>query len=264
MAKYSDYVKNDTLDQEIVDASTNAAVRQDDATIPERFRGKSAEEIAQSYVELERLNSRQAQDLGTMRRTVDELLALKLPSEVQEGQPSKKSLTVDEIYDKPDESIRRVVKEETTDRIAELERELQRERGERALAKFTETFPTWQTDVASPEMLNWIKEKPYRVRLAMAADKGDLDAAADLFGSYYDTRKPVVKAERRAETKRKVLDAGLETSGAPVPETVETYSRSALMEKRIAAKRGNSEAQRWLDSHSQTIQQAYAEGRVVD
>lgn len=264
MAKYEDYVKDD-LSTEIEDASTQSEQRQEEATIPERFRGKSPEEIARSYTELEKLMSKQAQDLGTMRKTVDELLALKLPSDVQGAQPSKKPLSSDDLYENPDESIRRVVKEESADRIAQLEQELQKERINKALERLTSQFPTWQQDVRSPEMINWIHEKPYRVRLARAADAGDMDAAADLFGSYYDSKpKPAKEKETRADKKRRVQDASLETSGAGVPETVETYSRSGLMEKRIAAKRGDAAAQRYLDAHAQSIQQAYAEGRVVD
>ena len=57
MAKYTDYVKDD-IDSEIEDASTKAAERQDESAIPERFRGKTVEEVAHSYTELEKLNSR--------------------------------------------------------------------------------------------------------------------------------------------------------------------------------------------------------------
>ena len=263
MAKYSDYVK-DEIDNEIEDAAGGSAERTG-ATIPERFKGKSAEEIAASYSELEKLNSRQAQDLGSLRRSVDELLALKSPqSDTGAEATSKKPITVDDVYENADETIRKVVREESSDRIEALERELQVGKAEKALAEFTVRYPTWQEDVKDPAMLNWIKDRPYRVRLAMAADQGNLDAADELFGTYYDTQKKVVTEEKKRERKQKVRDAGLESAGAGVPETVERYSRSALMEKRIAARRGNAEAERWLNAHGDSIQQAYAEGRVVD
>jgi hypothetical protein len=264
MAKYSDYVK-DEIDSEIEDASDQSEQRQEGAAIPERFKGKTVEEVAQSYSELEKLNSRQAQDLGALRRSVDELLALKSPtSDTRAEATSKKPITVDEIYENPDEVIRKVVKEESNERIEQLERELYNGKVEKAMAAFTTRYPTWQDDVKDPAMLNWIKERPYRVRLAQAADQGNIDAADELFGTYYDTQKKVVTEEKKRERKQKVQAAGLESAGAGVPETVERYSRSALMEKRIAAKRGNAEAERWLNAHGDSIQQAYAEGRVVD
>jgi len=264
MAKYSDYVK-DELEQEIEDAGDQQQQRQDDAEIPERFKGKTVEDVVKSYTELEKLNSRQAQDLGALRRSVDELLALKSPRDDTRAEAnSKKPITVDEIYENPDEVIRKVVKEESAERIESLERELHNGKVERAMAAFTERYPTWQEDARDPAMLNWIRERPYRMRLAQAADQGALDAADELFGMYYDTQKKVEKEEKKRERKQKVQAAGLESAGAGVPETVERYSRSALMEKRIAAKRGNAEAERWLNAHGDSIQQAYAEGRVVD
>ena len=70
MAKYEDYVKNDIIEDELEDAIESAHTRKDEgATIPERFVGKPVEEVARSYTELEKLYSRQAQDLGAMRRT---------------------------------------------------------------------------------------------------------------------------------------------------------------------------------------------------
>lgn len=264
MAKYEDYVK-DEIDNEIEDASEAAAARADGTVIPERFQGKTVEEVAQSYIELEKLNSRQAQDLGALRRSVDELLALKSPTTSTGAEAkSKKPISVDDIYSNADETIRNVVREESAERIEKLERELYQTKTEKALAVFTDRYPTWQEDVKDPGMLNWIKDKPYRLRLAQRADAGDLDAADELFGTYYDTRKKVETEEKKRERKQKVQSAGLESAGAGVPATVESYSRSALMEKRIAAKRGDSSAERWLNAHADAIRQAYAEGRVND
>lgn len=264
MAKYEDYVKDD-LDQEITEAAENAEARQEGEVIPERFKGKTAEEIARSYVELEKLNSRQAQDLGALRRSVDELLALKSqPASEGAEAKSKKPVSVDDLYEDADSTIRNVVREESQTRIEQLERELQQTKVEKALAAFTDKYPTWQEDVKDPAMLNWIREKPYRERLALAADAGDFGAADELFGTYYDTQKKVAAAEKKQEKRRKVEAASLESAGAGVPERVERYSRSALMEKRIAAKRGDAAAERWLAAHSASIQQAYAEGRVDD
>lgn len=264
MAKYEDYVKDD-LENEIEDAAEQTAQREEASTIPERFKGKTAEEIAQSYIELEKLNSRQAQDLGALRKSVDQLLTLESPKERAGAEAtSKKPLSVDDIYEDPDKAIRKVVQEESAERIEALERELQQTRFQRGLQEFGKQFPNWKEDVKDPAMLNWIQAKPYRVRLAAAADRGDLGAAEELFGTYYDTQKKVVTEEKKKERKQKVQAAGLESSGASVPETVERYSRSALMEKRIAAKRGNDAAERWLAAHSESIRQAYAEGRVDD
>lgn len=269
MARFADYVKNepDTLEQEIVDAGTNAEERREEGgEIPERFKDKSREEVAQSYVELEKLNSRQAQDLGKLRRTVDEMLELQLrsPAPGQE-KPSTKPVDAEALLDRPDETVRGIAKQEVDARVQNLEAELRNERIERAKVAFTAQFPTWEQDVKDPAFLNWVREKPHRVQLALHADQtGDWSAAETLFGTYYDQREVRKQKQTKEERKQQVKEVSLETSGAGVPDLETKYSRSELMEKRIAAKRGDRKADAWLRAHAEDLAIAYEEGRIVD
>lgn len=271
MAKYSDYAKNEqtpeSLETEIAEAGARTEERREEAgsALPERFRNKSAEEIAQSYIELEKFNSRQAQDLGKLRKTVDELLELQLrkPEEV-DGKPQHKPVAVEDLYEDPDAAIRNVARTEVETRVKSLEQELQAERVARARAEFTKQFPTWEDDIKDPAFKNWVLEKPHRVKLAQAADSGAVDAAETLFGTYYDHKEARAKAEEKERRKTAARAASLETSGAGAPSVEETFSRTALMDKRIAAKRGDRNAQRWLQQNAESIAIAYEEGRIVD
>jgi ribosomal protein L29 len=268
VAKFDDYAKtqNDELEQEISDASAKTDERREaGGELPERFKGKSAEEIAQSYIELEKLNSRQAQNLGQLRKTADELLALQL-REVKHGQdkPTTKPVESSDLFDNPDESIRNVAKQEVDTRVKALEAELLNERVARAKGEFTKQFPTWEQDVHDPEFINWINEKPHRVRLARDADSGDFGAAETLFGTYYDQREVKSAKVSKEERRQKVKEVTLETSGAGAPDLETKYSRTALMEKRLAAKRGDRNADHWLRSNAESIAIAYEEGRIVD
>jgi hypothetical protein len=270
VAKFEDYAKQlettDALDQEIQDAAAGSEERKQEAgNIPERFKGKTPEEIAQSYVELEKLNSRQAQDLGRMRKTVDELLELELrrPADTQDA-PRAKPVEAEDLYANPDETIKSVVNREVRPHVEKLEQELMQERIGRARAEFAQDYPEWEKDVHDPAFVNWIQERPYRVRLARAGDAGDFDAARDLWASYYEHRDLAKREQSKAERKQKVKEATLETSGASAPEVTETFSRAALMEKRLLAKRGNRDADFWLRSNAERIAIAYEEGRIVD
>lgn len=267
MAKYADYVKTDEIEQEIEEAASAAEDRQEEATttIPDRFKGKSAEEIAASYAELEKLNSRQAQDLGRLRRTVDELVALELQKSAGgRDEPSTKPVTVEDLYEDPEGTVSRVVESKVSSRIEDLERELQQERLRRKQESFSAKFPNWQDDVRSPEFVDWVRESEYRTRLALDADKGDFDAAETLFGTYRDLKQARQEAQKKQQTRQRVREVGLESSGAGAPDPIEKFSRSELMEKRIAAKRGDPSAQRWLDAKADAIAIAYAEKRISD
>ena len=268
MAKFEDYAKQPDLEleQEIDEAAGKTEERREAGSdLPERFKGKSAEEIAQSYIELERLNSRQAQDLGRMRKTYDEVIELQLRGpDFKQDKPPTKPVEASDLFDDPDRSIRNVAKEEVDARVKSLEQELMQERVARAQATFTTQFPTWQEDVRNPEFLNWIQEKPHRVKLARDADNGDFGAAETLFGTYYDHRESRKAKETKEERRQRVKDVSLETAGAGAPDLEQTYSRTALMEKRLAAKRGDRNADHWLRTNAESIVIAYEEGRIVD
>lgn len=267
MATIADYM-SESLTDEINDSATKQQAR-DAKTgqfVPERFAGKSAAEIAASYEELEKLNSRQANDLGAMRKTVDQLIQVQAsaasPAPVQTAAP----VSVDDIYENPDEVIRRVAREESSSELTTLRSEIDNLKMERKLATLDNKFPEWKIKAQSPEFLTWIQESPYRTRIAQDADSGDFDAAEEILGMYYDsTTKAAAPEPKVPQVDQAALrDAMLESSSPAQPEMVDTYSRSELLEVRLDAKNGNLKAQRFLASHAEAIANAYAEGRIVD
>lgn len=265
MARYDEYAAGG-LDAEIADANANQQARDDKGRfIPERFKGKDITDVIQSYEELEKLNSRQSQDVGALRRQVEELTnAVQTSGPAQE--PSK-PVTVDDIYEDADATLRRVVREESTSEIEDLKKELDNMRVERRLSQIDDKFTDWRTKAQTSEFSTWIQESPYRARLVQEADAGDFDAAEELLGMYYESEAQADTNEEVAapvSAAQQLADAMLET-GSPAPKgTDDVYSGSELMELRISAKKGDLRAERWLAAHADSIANAYAEGRIVD
>lgn len=267
MAKYEDYVKQN-LDEEIDEAAAGSEERKEQFKIPDRFVGKSPEEIARAYVELESLHGRQANEYGQLRKTFDTLLELKnVPSEPAKPAVQKKPVTVDELYDNADDAVRRVVREESQSRIEELERKLQEAERAREIdasrASFERNHPSWKTTVQDPTFIEWIKKSPYRVRMAQVADAGDFIAADELFSTYAEIQSATADRTKQAK-KAAVREAALESSGGAAPTSVEKYSRSKLEEVRVRARQGDASAERYLTAHGDDILRAYAEGRIVN
>lgn len=266
MAKIADYVKDD-IDDEIVEANAEAEARAKQEVIPDRFKGKSKAEIAASYVELQSLSSKQANDLGTMRKTVDQLLELQSQTPASpEPEVTAPPITVDDLYDDADGQIRRIAREESSDKIEALEKRLAASEANVGLKELTAKFPEWRSDAADPDFLAWVREKRSRIMLIQAADALDFEAAEELLESYYDSKAdPVVEPDTTVEdTEQALRDATLETGSPPVTEMVDTYSRHELMELRIASKQGDRKAERYLAAHAESIATAYAEDRIVD
>lgn len=264
MAKFEDYEQKGELDQEIADAADKSETREGESSfkMPERFTGKSAEEIAQSYTELESLNSRQAQDLGTMRRTVDEFLTLK--SVQPDPDPVElEPITVDDLYDDPQGAIARGVEAATGDRISQLEQELVKARLQTRVSSMNDRFEGWQEEVRSPEFVTWVQESPYRLRIAQAADKWDMDAAEEIIEMYRDV-KGVSSDRDQVQRDLALSDASLESSSAEVPLLEDTFSRAVLLTKRIAARHGDPEAEAYMKQNAEAIAIAYEEGNITD
>jgi hypothetical protein len=257
---------NDALDSEILDAQEQQLARDEAAElgfeIPEKFKGKEITDIVKSYTELEKAYSRQGKSLGEMRQTFDEYIRSQSANPAPKEEP-RKPLTVDELYENPDEAIRRTVDSTTSPRLKQIEEQLSRAKLETQLEKFEKRHPDWKKEAASPEFQNWVTSSPYRMRLAAAADKYDLDAAEDLFSAYADTRRTDTNEEKE-ERSAKLKNATLETSSPSTPRRTKTFSRREVMDKKTRAAKGDWQAGEWLRENSASIDAAYAEGRIVD
>lgn len=285
MAKYEDYVKRDPatgqfkargeVEQEI-DAAAQAQVQRQQQEsqgyeMPERFAGKSAEDIAKSYTELEKLTGRSNDRLGQLEQslaaatsTINQLSSVQTPSPAE--QQDTRPVTVDDLYDDADGNIRRIVREESAGKIEALEKELEQSRTQGQVSQFTGKYPEWQEDARTPEFLNWVQENGYRAKLAQAADNYDFDAADALFGMYYDSKGHTQADDNTndVERDRQLRDASLESGGPVSGDMTQTYSRSELGEIRIAARQGNRKAIRYLETFGADITAAYGDGRIVD
>lgn len=269
MASYADYAKKqDELETEILDAASATQDRKDnpDTTIPERFRNKSAEEIAQSYVELERKFSQQGNDLGQMRKTLDEFIRLQSEAMVTKPDPEddEKPKTIDDLYTDAEGTIRDVVAKEAGERLERVERELATNKVREELEALTQEFPSWRTDVESPGFIEWIKKDPIRQQTALIASQHNNTAAArSLISTWYEVNA-AKQATEKVQREAQLRDGSLEGSGGSHGGTAQVFSRRALMEKRVAAKRGDEAAQQYLFDNREAIAIAYEEGRISD
>ena len=181
MAKFEDYKHlngaDDELNKEIDDAAKNQETRQDAPedsdtfVLPKQFEGKSVEDVAKSFVELQKLNSRQAQDLGRMRQTVDQFIELSAQKGGDSGTESSDTaetppVDYDTLIDDPEKAISQVVDKAVGRRVAELEKTISEKDTELALAKFEEEHSDWQDIIADQAFVDWVGKSRHRISLA--------------------------------------------------------------------------------------------------
>jgi hypothetical protein len=141
-----------------------------DDGIPEKFKGKSAAEIAQSYANLEAELGRKSQEVGSLRGLTDQLLELKRTEDLTNngGQPTPTEVTADDLLADPRNAIRTVAAEETSQtnsRVDALEAQL-------ALKAFEDRYPTFRQDQTDEKFQDFVQKSNYRSNLAGKAAQG--------------------------------------------------------------------------------------------
>lgn len=236
--------------EEVVDNSDNLE-KQITSNVPDKFKGKSLEDVIQSYTNLEKEMGRKNNELGELRKLTDDILKQELSKPKQEEKRPK--IDLDKFYEDPDAEIERVVEHRlkgTTDKLAQIEKQA-------ALKEFETKHPNWRDVHGSSEFEQFVMASPLRQRLYARADSYDLEAADDLFNlykEYSDLKASSLKAEQ-ARQKEDGLKKASSESGSTGASTRKVYKRSDLIRLKMQdpAKYQAMEPE---------IMAAYAEGRV--
>ena len=233
--------------------------------IPEKYRGKTAAEIAEMHMNAERELGRARNEVGTVRKLADELLGIHrsaIESNQQHKPKERPKLTTDALFDDPDRAITEIVREERAQVEQALEARLARSEKALALQEFEKRHPGYQDLMENEDFTGWIQQSPHRMRLAAAAIQDDFVAADELFSTYEEIRQYREKAAPRQQ-KADVRQAQLARSGGSNAAGVvgtgagkKIWSRAELIEMRIR------DPQKFDSLYESEILPAYQENRV--
>jgi len=213
--------------------------------IPERYQGKSLEDIIEMHEEAEKALSRQGNELGENRKLVDKLL--------QTEQFNPKPAPVDETLDwdyEPEKAASRLVQQE----VGAIKQELDQYKAQTALEKFKQSYPDFDSVTSSPEFMSWVAGSEYRSNLYNKNVQGvDLVAASELMQGWKDNAPaPVNEEKRQQDLKAGAMEKGASSGGS----RKKMWSRAYIREMRI------KEPMKYKQ-HYDEIMAAYAEDRVT-
>lgn len=243
--------------EEVVNASPPEDIEPE---IPNKYKGKTLEEIVKMHQEAEKLIGRQAQEVGEVRKLADELIKRQLESKQT---PDAKVAEEEDVdwFAEPEKAVRNAVDKHPA--VKEAQETVQRFKQQEFMTKLQSDFPGFQTTVADPEFAQWIQASPVRLRLYAAADNLDFDSAAELLNTWKLVKpapveqkaqvqavSPEVKADRAAAMKAVAVD-----TGSTGNVSAKIYRRSDLIRLQL------EDPQRYMDMQPE-IMSAYAEGRV--
>jgi hypothetical protein len=236
----------------------------EDPKIPDKFKGKTAAEIAESYTNLEKRFGGLTQDLGTQRKLTDQLLDLKRADDLsQAGGDREIEISSTELLDDPTGSVKKLVEQAQHKEVSELRGEINALREKEQFDSFTSKHSDAVAIAESTDFHEWAAATQYRQGLLEQAKGRDYSAADSLITEYKLSLKSIAPDTDDSSEEVDGLSAakkvGLESSGSAEGSNSggKIYRRADLMRLRI------EKPDLYKDpAYQAEIMKAYAEDRV--
>ena len=228
--------------------------------VPEKYKGKTFEDIVKMHQEAEKLIGRQAQEVGEVRKLADDLIKQQLNTK-QDTQPSVDDNEIDYFAD-PNKAVNHAV--ENNPVVRQLKEQAEIQTRQNVVAALQQKFPDYLSIVQTEDFANWVKSSKVRINLLTEAENYNFDAANELLETY--TALKGVKAQQAqkvdselVQNDKTVRSQALKTAAVQKGGTGEVskpiYKRADIIRLRM------TDPSRYNDMHDD-IMQAYAEGRV--
>lgn len=231
-------------------------VAEEQSSIPEKYRGKSLEDLVQMHQEAEKLVGRQGDEVGELRKVVDEYIRTQL----QESQAPKQQQEPDEEIDffvDPKKAMSRAI--ENHPKIREAEEYSQQYRKQNALAQLQAKHPDMQSILQDTKFAEWVKASKVRTRLFVEADQEYNYESADELFSLWKERAAVVQQTNNME--QQARKQSLKAASTGNARGTGEAARKKIYRRADIIKLMKTDPDRYA-SLSEEIFQAYADGRV--
>lgn len=225
--------------------------------LPEKYRGKSAKQIAQMHMEAEKLVGRQAQEVHSVRALADDLIKQQLKSTKEQEATQSTSSDID-FFENPQAAIQKAIESDPSVKEARLA--AQQFKAMQTQASLNQKHPDFPAIMAEPEFQQWIGQSSIRQQLFQQADKNyDIAAADELFSTYKQIKQARVQAvdTTATETRKQSLKAAQVDAGGTGETSKKVYRRQDILEMM----RSNPERY-YSESIQNELTRAYAENRV--
>lgn len=233
------------------DKQLSESVEQKSETvIPEKYKGKSVEELITWHQEAEKKASRLGNEIGDVRKLADELLKSQLVKKAEIAQPQE----VD-FFENPQEAMRQAIDNSPKVRAAE-EYALNAQR-QMAVQNLIQKHPDYLQVAQDQEFNDWVAKSNVRKNLFQAAQNYDFEAGDELLSTFKELRS--AKQQKVSQVENKARDSALQAASVETSGTSETsrkiYRRADLIRLRM------QDPARY-EAMSDEIYKAYSEDRV--
>ena len=251
------------LEPEAADVEAQAEaeeVEQSQATeddLPEKYRGKSASEIATMHRELEQRLGQQSQEVGELRKAFDEMVKQSIAAQQAPSAPEPEVDEVDFFTD-PQAAVRKAIENHP---MLKQSRAVAAEMAKsQALAQLQAAHPDMKEVLTDTGFQEWVGKSQVRKELFERADKGYDFAAADELLTLYKERRGIVEQTAKVEKVAQQNEIKKASTGSARSNPDSTKSRK-VYRRRDIIELMNRDPKRY-EAIMPEIMKAYQEGRV--
>ena len=229
--------------------------------VPDKFSGKSVEDIVKSYQNLEQELGRKSQEIGELRNLSDSFLKAEIsrngPQTSQTNENSNNE-TEDDFFEDPSKAVNSLI--EKHPRFQEFQEFQAKQSQDTSKVQLEQAHPDYVDIVQDTGFQDWVKASKFRVNLFEEADKYNYEAADELL-THWKERSMIDKTaevkQEQANSRKKALKTGKTESRSSSDSTAgkKTYRRADLIRLK------QNDPNRYADLADE-IFNAYAEGRV--
>jgi len=228
---------------------------QEQSTVPEKYHGKSLEEVVQMHQEAEKLLGRQSGEVGELRKVVDDYISTQTPTQA----PQQYVEPEDDIdyFTDPQGAVNRAI--ENHPKIREAQQYTEQYKKQSSLSMLQAKHPDMQDILGDPKFAEWIKASKIRTQLFVAADQQyDADSADELF-TLWKERKAVT--QQTAKVEKQARKQTLKAASTGNARGSSQGTRKKIYRRADIIKLMRTDPDRYT-ALADEIMAAYAEGRV--
>lgn len=231
-----------------------STVQNNSFEVPDKFKGKTTEDVIKSYMELESTVGKQGQELGELRKAADNFI--RTPPNGQGDGRTVDYKTIDFDSLEEPEKVKAVLDKE----LGPIRNELHEVKKEKLNARLQSNHPGYMDIVNDTDFQQWVMKSPVRMEMFARADRNfEYEAADELFTTYKAIKGIVTsneaKEEAKQENQKAFTQSRMETGSVEDTAPKPRYRRADLIQLKI------KDPARYAALESE-IMRAYQENRV--
>jgi hypothetical protein len=243
---------------------TTPTVKEAEPELPDKYKGKSIQEIVEMHQNAEKLAGRQSAEVGELRHIVDDFITHQTQSTKQTTTEPEAEEEID-LFDDPKGSINKLIDNHPS--IKEAREQVATAKQRAALDALNSKHSDIPEVLADPQFKEWIEKSSYRTKALVEANANyDAEAADEIFSEWKSIRPPPTETEETTSSEADVAvlndkrQQKQKASTGAIPgsngDNRKLYRRSDLIKLKMENPDRYSELQ-------PEIMAAYAEKRVI-